>query len=101
MNKIFLSDRSPTSLKFYVGVITLFEESSAALVCNNVMVLAEDEHVASVEVARKWPDWELQSLTCISDLPWFRAIILGKDSPDIQALRTFVIPDVEAVPIDD
>jgi hypothetical protein len=101
MNKIFLSDRNPTSLKFYVGVITLFEEDSAALICCNVMVLAENEHVASAEVARKWPDWELQSLTCVSDLAWFRAIILDKNSPHIQALRTFVISDIEAVPAND
>lgn len=91
-------DRAETSLRLYVGLITQFEPPMGDLICRNIAVLAEDHHTASVYVAQEFPEWDLQSLTCLSDFPWFQQIILKHDCPQAESLKHFVIKDVESVP---
>lgn len=99
--KIFLEGQGPTNLKLFAGVLTQFTPSEGDLCCCIVAVLAEDHHTASAIVAIHHPGWELQALTELTALVWFKRIILDPNCPQAQALREFVIQDVEAIPIND
>jgi hypothetical protein len=97
--KIFLN-KARTSLRLWAGVVTQFRPPTGDLACCNVAVLAEDHHAASVCVAQHWPDWDLQSLTCLSDFPWFKQIILDSDCPQVESLKHFVIEGIEVVHVE-
>lgn len=99
--EVILNHKGPTSLRLYVGVITRFEPRHGDLECGIVMVLAEDHHAASVFVATHFEDYDLQCLTCLTDFPWFLRLILDDSCPDADALRGFVIENVDQYPADD
>lgn len=99
--KILICGEGLTTLQLYVGVLTQFMPDDGNLACLNVAVLAEDEHVASVLLAQRYTEWDLQALTCISDFPWFKFITLDENCPQMAMLRQFRIPGVMMVPLDD
>lgn len=99
--KILIEGKGIVDLELYVGVITLFAPPKGDLACRQVILLAEDTTTASVLIARKYPNWDLQSLTCVTDLPWFTFITLDSNCPELESLRTFQIKDIEAVVVPD
>lgn len=101
MSKIVLDTGEHTNLRLYVGVVTQFMPPQGDLACLNIVALAEDHHDASVLIARLYPDWDLQSLTCITGFAWFHSITLDSNCPQVQTLTGFVIEDIKAVPYND
>jgi len=92
--KVILDTGQETDLKCYVGTLTAFLESrGGALCCMDIMVIAVDEHDASLLLAFKYPGWDLQSLTCVN-FPWVHSIVLRSDHPTVQAIVGFAIDDV-------
>ncbi len=81
-----LIERQITPLHLYVAVLTSFEPRRGALICLQVVVLAENEAQAQVLIAMRHRQWEVQSLLCISDQVWFKAIILDGSCPPVQRL---------------
>lgn len=96
--KILIEDEGLTNLRLYAGVVTRFLPPEGDLACMQVSILAEDHHDASVIVAAKHPDWDLQSLTCLSDFAWFKFITIAGDCPQVEVLRDFVIEGIQAFP---
>lgn len=99
--KIIFDDEGPTSLKLYTAVLTQFEPGSGNLQCRQAVVLAEDERMASVILAARWPDWDLQSLDCLTDAEWLKWVVLDGNCPQALLLRQFRIGNLVAVPADD
>lgn len=93
-------DGKLTSLQLYVGVLTMFEPEEGNLVCQLIAVLASTHRDATTFLAIRWPDWDLQALTCLCEFAWFLEIILDPQSPQATYLREFVIQDLEAAPDD-
>lgn len=98
--QIILNREGPTSLRLFVGVITRFAPPRGDLECGIAVILAEDHHTASMYAAVKYPDYDLQALTCLTDFTWILQVILDDFCPEIEALRHFVIQDVEPHPAD-
>jgi hypothetical protein len=86
-----------TNLQVYVGTITQFEAEDGRLTCRDIILVAVDQREAGVLVAAKYPDWELQTLTPLSALPWFEAIVLDPDCPQVTAMREWIMEHIEAV----
>lgn len=82
------------NLRLFVGVGTIFLPDDGALVSRDFFMLAEDEQTAAILLAMQFPAWELQGLTCISDAPWFKTIILDESCPQAEALFSYIIRDV-------
>lgn len=99
--KILIRGEGLTSLQLYVAVVTRFSPDNGNLECLNIAVLAEDTHVASVLIAQRHTDWDLQALTCLSDFSWFKFITLDSDCPQVAALRQFTIPNIVTIPLDE
>jgi hypothetical protein len=91
--KVILAEKE-TNLRLFVGVGTIFLPDDGALVSRDFFVLAETEQMAAAYLAMKFPNWELQGLACLSDAPWFRAIVLDESCPQAEALFSFIIKDV-------
>lgn len=100
MNRVFWSGLL-TDLRVFVGTVTQFEGEQGRLCCRDVVVIATTEEEASTLVAMKYPDWDMQSLTCLSDMPWFSAISLDPQCPQVFAIRDFLLEHIVAVPVDD
>ena len=99
-HKVWLGD-CLTSLGVYVGTMTQFAEETGALCCRDIIVVAANVREASTFAAMKYPNWELQSLTCLSVLPWFRDIVLDPDCPQVAEIRESLMQHLVEVPADD
>lgn len=100
-DNIYLEGEGLTNLQLFVGVLTQFTPPEGDLCCRIAVILAEDHHAASIISAVKYPQWEIQALTNLSALSWFKWITLDPNCPQVQSLREFIIQDIEAVPDDD
>lgn len=94
--KIFIGTQL-TDLQLYVSVLTRFEASTGNLQCRDVVLLAQNSRMASVLLAQAHPEWDMQSLTCLTDMAWFDTIILADNWQQAAVLRQFVIPNIESV----
>jgi len=86
-----------TDLQVYVGTITQFEADDGRLTCRDIILVAVDQREAGVLVAAKYTEWELQTLTPLSSLPWFEAIVLDPECPQVMAMREWIMSHIEAV----
>jgi hypothetical protein len=91
--KVILNDRE-TTLRLFVGVGTIFLPNDGALVSRDFFVLAETQQMAAAYLAMQFPNWELQCLTCLSDAPWLKTIVLDESCPQAEALFSFIIKGV-------
>lgn len=96
MGIVWLGDQE-TSLNVYVGTITRFEEDAGRLQCRDIILVAEDQREAGVLVAAKYPDWELQTLTPLSSLTWFEAVVLDPECPQVMVMRQWIMDHLESV----
>jgi hypothetical protein len=46
----------------------------------------------------KHPDWDLQALTCVTDMAWFKALVLNDEVMDVRILASFSIRNVTISP---
>jgi len=86
-----------TRLQVYVGTITQFEPDDGRLTCRDIILVAADQREAGVLVAAKYTEWELQTLTALSTLDWFQAVVLNPDCPQVMALREWIMEHIESV----
>jgi len=86
-----------TSLQVYVGTMTQFEPDQGRLTCRDIILIAADQREAGILVAAKYPEWELQTLTSLSALPWFEAVVLDPDCPQVVAMREWIMEHIESV----
>jgi len=100
MNKVFFAGLL-TDLQVFVGTVTQFSPETGNLCCLDVVVIATTQEEASTLVAMKYPDWDMQSLTCLSGMAFFNAIMLDPQCPQVFAMREFILHHIVAVPIDD
>jgi hypothetical protein len=90
-----------TDLELHVGTITQFAPGTGNLACRDIVVMAENTQIAAALVAQKYPEWELQSLTCLTAVPWFKAIFLDDNCPQVYGIRDFMLQHLVSVPADE
>ena len=100
LHKVRIGDKR-TDLQVFVGTMTQFKPADGRLCCRDIIIVADTPGRAREIAESNYPEWTLQSLTSLSTLPWFIAIYLDGNCPQVAEMREFLMEHIIDAPLDD